>query len=435
MDSPWAATDDNTSPQLNDFMMPEPSAETSKKKKKKKDKTRHGLDPPEDSGQVDIRDLGVPEDSSMREYRPSELGIADPAAEERRSNPLERGFSFSLTDLPNAPWALEAARRRAAFPSSQHPSAAGDFASKWKGVWNPLESINRHWGQDLGSSYASSAVGSSSVPFDLTPRVASPPAAGLSGALRAAAARGGSVEEELYRREARASELRQSIALLEAAAAAEEVATATYSSQSAMAQAIRIMVPAPLSGERMLGIVVQDLVVCSVDDPRASSCGWLPGDRIRCVNGQPVGSDAALADALALALRSHRATGAAMAFDVWRPAGHSPGPVLQPPAPQPPSAPLRAASPPPKIPAKTPPKTPPLQRRIRCCCGEEDEDDTELEVKVHTGSPFTDFSVPAVTPREFWVAEPGLPSPVAGGIGSPGFDGTPSWLGSPMAMA
>lgn len=82
---------------------------------------------------------------------------------------------------------------------------------------------------------------------------------------------------------------------------------------------VRIVVPAPLEAGRMLGLSVQDLVVHAVDDPRAASYGWLAGDRVLQLNGHPLSTDAELASTLGEALRSHRSTGSALIFDVWRP--------------------------------------------------------------------------------------------------------------------
>lgn len=235
----------------------------------------------------------------------SHRGFPHHTNEDRRyaTQPVEHGFSFSLTDLPDAPWALRAA----------HSLGRGHVPPSWS--WNPLETVRWHWA-------ATPATPERRRLDDGMPTIPTPPAAGLGASLRAAAYRATSVEEELYRREARSQELRSRIALLQAATAADAAGVAAHSSSSSSGSAgkevVRISVVAPLPGERMLGIVVKGLTVLSVDDPRATSMGWQPADRVLAVNGKQVTSDPDFAEAIATALRGHRATGHPLVFDVLR---------------------------------------------------------------------------------------------------------------------
>jgi len=139
--------------------------------------------------------------------------------------------------------------------------------------------------------------------------------------------------DELRWSEARAASLKQRIAELEIEVDIAEDALAPSSPVATTPQGqfpsaigterpagfrAKIIATAPLEMGRMLGLTVQDLVVSSIDDPRASRCGWMVGDRILRVNSMCVRTDVGLLTALEEAWRSYRFIGKAPVFEIWR---------------------------------------------------------------------------------------------------------------------
>jgi len=277
----------------------------------------------------------------------AELGIADVAADARRKPAVQtsveqRRFSFSLTDLPDAPWAERAARqpacqifgesglgalaRGSSSSSSSHPAMNSGF----RNIWNPLDIVKWHWGGPSASgssSERSHPYVEEEIPY--YPRLLesvtaqqNPSYSYLSTTSKSEGRARSPLEEELMWRELRSRELRARIAELEATEA-RAVGGLSFCEnalppESSATHLVRITVPSPLSGDRMLGILVQDLVVYSVDDPRARQLGWQEGDRVLRLNENVLRSDQHLADALASALRVHRASAAPLIFEVFR---------------------------------------------------------------------------------------------------------------------
>merc|ERR1719221_804405 len=67
-----------------------------------------------------------------------------------------------------------------------------------------------------------------------------------------------------------------------------------------------------------LGLQVKSLVVAAVSDTKALDLGFLPGDRILAVNDNPVGSTPEFYREVSRAMAENQASGAPVAFDVWR---------------------------------------------------------------------------------------------------------------------
>lgn len=207
------------------------------------------------------------------------------------------------------------------------------------------------------------------------------------------------VLEELRLHEARASALQQRIAELEAKVTAEEAPSTLHNSPQPPADGpVRICVPAPLDGGQMLGLSVLNLVVVSVDDPRASNYGWTAGDKILRLNGYSLFNDEQLRTALFEAIHSHRVIGSALVFDVWRPMvigvagnlcttgqseGQPPSATASPPEPAPsclPQTPAQVETQRPAPAQSLEPQLPNPQRRRPCCCGDQRLEEPELLV-------------------------------------------------------
>ncbi len=192
--------------------------------------------------------------------------------------PMERRFSFSLSDLPDAQLRLS--------PQSHYGVAAGRENLDLQ-KWNPLDGIRRHWSPtdvEFQQSVGISAIAALST--DGHP-------AQMLGSLN-----------EAQRAEVRANEMRKKISQLESSLAGHS--TAGH---------VTITAPACHDG---LGIILHDLTVTHVTDPLAKQAGWEVGDSILKVNGTTVLHSNQLSTELAKAMSASRAVGRPMIIDVWR---------------------------------------------------------------------------------------------------------------------
>lgn len=188
--------------------------------------------------------------------------------------PLERRFSFSLTDLPEHLVRVGPGRQDVAPERRQEQK------------WNPLDGVKRHWTpsdvewQQLG---ATTGLASHEHPKSLQ----------IMGSLN-----------EQQKAELRAQDLRKKITKLESALGG-----------SPESGHVSIAAPPCRNG---LGIVLSELTVSQVIDPLAQQAGWQVGDSILKVNGITILNSVQLSGELAKALSANRAVGRPMHFEVWR---------------------------------------------------------------------------------------------------------------------
>jgi len=195
--------------------------------------------------------------------------------------PIERQFSFSLSDLPDS-------QIRVAGPAS-HYGIDGGRESLDMQKWNPLDGIRRHWGptdvefQQLVGSSATAAIAAHGHPASLQ----------MLGSLN-----------EAQKAEVRAMEMRKKISQLEASLGGHSTAG-------------HVAITAPNCHDG-LGIILNDLTVSHVTDPLAKQAGWAVGDSILKVNGTTVLHSNQLSTELAKAMSASRAVGRPILIDVWR---------------------------------------------------------------------------------------------------------------------
>jgi len=182
------------------------------------------------------------------------------------SNPLERGFSCSLSDMTDAAATARADAATAAIRADaavmgisilHYIGAHPPMRLTASHEWNPLDGIGRHWSETEKEREELPPIGQ----LDLDPASSGP-----------------------------CHQHRDHL---------------------------RITVAKPLEGGK-LGILVNDLVVASIFDPRALDDGWCLGDLIIQVNGQPVYSMFEFAGALSTAMASYQVTGNPLSFKVCR---------------------------------------------------------------------------------------------------------------------
>lgn len=211
--------------------------------------------------------------------------------------PIERQFSFSLSDLPDS-------QIRVAGLAS-HYGIDGGRESLDMQKWNPLDGIRRHWGptdvefQQLVGSSATAAIAAHGHPASLQ----------MLGSLN-----------EAQKAEVRAMEMRKKISQLEASLGGHSTAG-------------HVAITAPNCHDG-LGIILNDLTVSHVTDPLAKQAGWAVGDSILKVNGTTVLHSNQLSTELAKAMSASRAVGRPILIDVWRHPNNLPSPgnsLLNPP--------------------------------------------------------------------------------------------------------
>eukprot|EP00435_Cladocopium_sp_Y103_P066049 s2112_g28.t1 len=211
--------------------------------------------------------------------------------------PMERKFSFSLSDLPDS-------QLRVAGPAS-HYGIHGGRESLDMQKWNPLDGIRRHWSptdvefQQLVGSSATAALAAHGHPASLQ----------MLGSLN-----------EAQKAEVRAKEMRKKISQLEASLGGHSTAG-------------HVAITAPNCHDG-LGIILNDLTVSHVTDPLAKQAGWAVGDSILKVNGTTILHANQLSTELAKAMSASRAVGRPMLIDVWRHPENVPSPgnsLLNPP--------------------------------------------------------------------------------------------------------
>ncbi|CAJ1350084.1 unnamed protein product [Effrenium voratum] len=201
---------------------------------------------------------------------PKALDAYAPDTPSEAPRPLERRFSFSLSDMAAAPLSAGSP-----YPSGSEPVRDRDVDQKW----NPLNGIRPHWNP-----------GAEIQPFGSFAReVRQPPSL---------------QDSEVQRAEGRAQLLRQKIAHLESAL-------------SGGGHEGHMTITAPMCQDG-LGVVLHDLTVASITEPLAERAGWAVGDSILQVNGVTVLNASQLSGEVAKALSAHRAVGRPMVFEVWR---------------------------------------------------------------------------------------------------------------------
>lgn len=207
--------------------------------------------------------------------------------------PLERGFSFNLTDMPDA--------RVGALGSPYLPGSEPvrrDLESSAK--WNPLDGIGRHWKPT--SVELNNVLGSRNFALRL------PESAPALSQPQSLVKIDGSLEEELHRTESHVQNLRMKISRLES-----DMHVGLPSSVGH----ITITVAHP-PDDGTLGLALKDLMVTKVSDPRASEAGWAVGDHVLKVNGVALANAHQFSAELAKAMSAYRALGRHLVFDVWR---------------------------------------------------------------------------------------------------------------------
>ena len=192
--------------------------------------------------------------------------------------PMERRFSFSLSDLPDS-------QLRISGPASHYEVGRENLDMQ---KWNPLDGIRRHWSptdvefqQSVGS--AATALAANGHPASLQ----------MLGSLN-----------EAQKAEVRAKEMRNKISQLEA-------------SLGGHSNAGHVAITAPTCHDG-LGIILNDLTVSHVTDPLAKQAGWAIGDSILKVNGTTILHSNQLSSELAKAMSASRAVGRPILIDVWR---------------------------------------------------------------------------------------------------------------------
>ena len=196
--------------------------------------------------------------------------------------PMERRFSFSLTDMPDA-------QIRSLGPPHHVMDPYRENLDLQK--WNPLNGIKRHWApshaefQQLVGGAATAALSSGTHPASLQ----------MLGSLN-----------EAQKAELRAQDLRKKIAHLESTIGDHRDHSGGH-----------VTITAPLCHDG-LGIVLHDLTVTQIIDPIAAQAGWAVGDSILKVNGTTILHSVQLSGELAKAMSAHRAVGRPMVVEVWR---------------------------------------------------------------------------------------------------------------------
>ncbi|CAK9043929.1 PDZ domain-containing protein [Durusdinium trenchii] len=166
--------------------------------------------------------------------------------------PMERRFSFSLTDMPDA-------QIRSLGPPHHVMDPYRENLDLQK--WNPLNGIKRHWApshaefQQLVGGAATAALSSGTHPASLQ----------MLGSLN-----------EAQKAELRAQDLRKKIAHLESTIGDHRDHSGGH-----------VTITAPLCHDG-LGIVLHDLTVTQIIDPIAAQAGWAVGDSILKVNGTTI---------------------------------------------------------------------------------------------------------------------------------------------------
>jgi len=206
------------------------------------------------------------------------------------SEPVKRGFSFNLSDIPRE-------------------GAHGQASSRAQGPrWNPFEGMRRNWDETRQEA----AVGHTEAPHMHGPGIFPHSHPALPSSALPPGYPGGApgiLEGELFRTEERVHALRTKLSRLEA--------DMVHGANSPVSGCIRIAVTHLVAGGH-LGLSMRGCLVGEVVAPEAREFGWFVGDRVLKVNGYPVESEPEFAREVGKAMDGYRMTGRPLVFDVFR---------------------------------------------------------------------------------------------------------------------
>ena len=211
------------------------------------------------------------------------------------ARPLERRFSFSLTDMADG----QLGQMGSPYLRGSEPIRESLELQKW----NPLNGVRRHW-NPCGEEIRQGQPELMQAGVDH----------GLGMTLQC-----GNVAEDVQKAEQRLKGLQQKISHL----------SSSLSGDAWPAGGRIPMLVTELAPEGGLGVALQDLAVARITHPHiAARTGWAVGDHILQVNGIAVLNDLQLSQELAKAFSAHKAVGRSIHLEVWRPAAKTQSALL-----------------------------------------------------------------------------------------------------------
>lgn len=218
-------------------------------------------------------------------------GVTRPGERPLTSGAVPRGFSFSLTDMPD-PHGIRSGRGRAigtphGGPYAQEPGR--QTGPTWQ-RWNPMEGIKRHWAETPDEAKLNLPHAGGITPYGNLSHMP------YEKAL-----------QELNRTEGHVEALRMKIAHLESGLLSGFPGEGQF----------KVVVPFLPDGS--LGLTLRGTTVTGIVDPRSEAFGWCVGDRILKLNELPVSTGPDFQAELQRATAAHRVSGRPLVFDVFRP--------------------------------------------------------------------------------------------------------------------
>lgn len=232
------------------------------------------------------RDQGFDMPAAHRDF--SNFGTGDAAAG-AGLEPVKRGFSFNMNDMP----------------VPQQNARRGEMQRAAMPRWNPLEGIRRHWDETRKEAQVVH-IEHPSVGFHGHGAMTPPVAATYNGYEGGPP---GTLENELARTEGRVQALRTKLARLES--------DMVYGAQSPVSGHLRIVMDHLVDGGR-LGLHMRGTKLADIIAPEAREFGWFVGDEVLKVNGYPVNSEADFAREVARATDAYHVTRRPVVFDIYR---------------------------------------------------------------------------------------------------------------------
>lgn len=205
---------------------------------------------------------------------------------------VPRGFSFSLSDMPDPNGISNPRRGRGAVPpGGPYPHEQSRPTQPTWQRWNPMEGIKRHWAETPEEA-----------------KLAMPHTQGVTPYGNLSHMPYEKALQELNKTEGHVETLRMKIAHLE---------NGLLSGFPGEGQ-FKVVVPLLLENGT-LGLTLRGTTVTQILDPRAEAFGWCVGDRILKINEMPVSTGQDFHAELQRSSAAHRMSGRPMVFDVFRP--------------------------------------------------------------------------------------------------------------------